>query len=351
MGIIHVAEWKGTKVAIKEASDRVISKEVEIYRLMSDCEGVVKFYGVTYPPGLDKLCIVTKYAENGSLSWHLKVSFHKLTWSDKIKLASQITNAIFSLHKAGIFHRDLHGGNILIDAAGNAMLTDFGASTVDDRVVMSMDEFSIASLTTPEGKSKFVSQLVPDVNAAMLAASGGRGGGVSANKDSSMDMDDLNPTNTNNNKKPDEERAHQLIGVMAYIAPERFRDPRSFDARCDIYSLGVLLWELTSGHAAFSRVPQDVQLAVSILNGKRENPIERTPEMYQRLYERCWDTDPEMRPSLDEILSTLATIREGLSEDQLAMTQERTVAHSDDDTDFEESVSLPRPTSEYHIAI
>ncbi|KAF9367556.1 Nuclear receptor sub 2 group C member 2 [Mortierella sp. AD011] len=133
---------------------------------------------------------------------------------------------------------------------------------------------------------------------------------------------------------------------MAYIAPERFRDPRSFDARCDIYSLGVLLWELTSGHAAFARAPQDVQLVVSILNGRRENPIEGTPKMYQRLYERCWNTDPKMRPSLNEILSTLATIQETLSEDQLAM-----MARSDEDTDFEESVSIPRPTSEYHTVI
>ncbi|KAG0003689.1 hypothetical protein BGZ80_005750, partial [Entomortierella chlamydospora] len=331
MGVIHVAEWKGVKVAIKEASDRVISKEVEIYCLMRGCEGVVKFYGVTYPPGLNKLCIVTKYAENGSLSWYLKVSFHKLTWSDKLKLATQITNAVLSLHKAGIFHRDLHGGNILIDAAGNAMLTDFGASTIDDRVAMSVDEFAITSLTTPEGESKFVSQLIPDVNATLLAAPVGGRRGVSGNKDSTMDMDNLNPTSTNNNRKPvGEEREHQLIGVMAYIAPERFRDPRSFDARCDIYSLGVLLWELTSGHAAFARVPQDVQLVVSILNGRRENPVEGTPGVYLRLYERCWDTDPKMRPSLDEILSTLATIQETLSDDQLAVTQERTVARSDE---------------------
>ncbi|KAI7817538.1 kinase-like domain-containing protein [Gamsiella multidivaricata] len=308
---------------------------------MKGFEGVVQFYGVTYPPGLNKLCIVTKYAENGSLSWHLKVAFHKLTWADKLTLATQIASSIARLHHEGIYHRDLHGGNILIDKAGNAMLTDFGASAVmEERVVRSMDEFAIATKATLEGASKFVSGMVPNVPdlddpssaSAAVAAAG-----------------DQNPSTKENTsgKSSDEEKHDPLIGVMAYIAPERFRNPRYFDARCDIYSLGVLLWELTSGHSAFAKMSQDVQLAVSILNGKREEPVEDTPEKYCALYERCWETDPEMRPSLDEVLSTLAEVRASLSPEELAMTRERSSTHNDADTDFEESLSVPRPTSDY----
>ncbi|KAI8604509.1 kinase-like domain-containing protein, partial [Dissophora ornata] len=319
MGIIHVAEWRGVKVAIKEASPQVISKEVEIYTRMRGVEGVVQFYGVTYPPGLDKLCIVTKYAENGSLSWHLKVSFNKLTWDDKIMLASQIAFSVSRLHKEGIFHRDLHGGNILIDEAGNALLTDFGASKVmEDRVVRSMDEFAISTLTTPEGKSKFVSQMVPDMTNI---------GNSNAVSNRSRNLE--NTANANQQQADDGKPHDPLIGVMAYIAPERFRNPRYFDARCDIYSLGVLLWELTSGHSAFAKMPQDVQLAVSILNGKREQPIEGTPEKYQALYELCWDSDPNKRPSLDDILLALSHIRAGLTDEQLAVTRERNQAYYD----------------------
>ncbi|KAG0025285.1 hypothetical protein BGZ82_010116, partial [Podila clonocystis] len=120
MGIIHVAEYKGIKVAIKEASIHVISKEVDIYSRMKGSEGVVQFYGVTFPPILDKICIVTKYADSGSLTWHLKVAYHKLTWADKLRLATQISMAIQRIHQEGIYHRDLHGGNILIDDEGNA---------------------------------------------------------------------------------------------------------------------------------------------------------------------------------------------------------------------------------------
>ncbi|KAF9908678.1 hypothetical protein EC991_009606 [Linnemannia zychae] len=326
MGIIHVAEWKGIKVAIKEASLNVITKEVEIYSRMKGCEGVVQYYGVTYPPGLGKLCIVTKYAEFGSLSWYLKVEYHNLDWAHKLLMATQISSAIARLHQEGIYHRDLHSGNILVDAVGNAMLTDFGASTVmEERVAKSIGDYELQAITTVEGESKFTSRKMPSIEQDTT----GKGKSTSEEEGPKKDP---------------------LIGVMAYIAPERFRNPRAFDARCDIYSLGVLLWELTSGHGAFSRVAQDVPLAVSILNGKREQPVEGTPVGYQELYERCWETDPAKRPTLVEVLETLAKVKEGMTAEELAVKRSRSDRNSEDGgstgSDFEESVSVPRPTSE-----
>ncbi|KAF9182190.1 hypothetical protein BGZ51_004875 [Haplosporangium sp. Z 767] len=313
MGIIHVAEWKGQKVAIKEASAHVISKEVEIYNRMKGCEGVIQFYGVTLPPGLDKMCIVTKYADKGSLTWHLKVEFQNLTWADKLQLASQISAGIARLHQAGIFHRDLHGGNILIDDKGNALLTDFGASTImEERVAKNIHEYQIEEVPTEEGKSQFVSKRITGLG------------------DEGKDKNNSNP----------------LIGVMAYIAPERFRNPQYFDAKCDIYSLGVLLWELTSGCSACSKVPQDVHLAIAILNGRRELPVEGTPAEYKDLYERCWDSDPQKRPDLDEILETLAKVRASMTPEQLAETRVRNNTQYDSMASYDESLSIPRPTSD-----
>ncbi|KAF9561651.1 hypothetical protein EC968_005637 [Mortierella alpina] len=348
MGIIHVAEWKGIKVAIKEASAQVILKEVEIYNLMRGYEGVVQFYGVTYPPGLNKLCIVTKYAENGSLSWHLKIAFEKLTWDNKLTLATEIASSVAHLHQEGIYHRDLHGGNILIDGTGRAMLTDFGASMViEDRRVKTMDEFTTARMRTPEGQSKFVSEMIPcsrTCSELMLVDSRIKEQKLCLHENA---VEAGGGCVLLEKSKPEDGGKHDpLIGVMAYIAPERFRKPQHFDARCDIYSLGVLLWELTSGHSAFSKMPQDVQLAVSILNGKREQAVDGTPELYRELYERCWESDPELRPSLDEILSTLEEVRLRLTEDDLAVTRKRNSTHGDTEAGFSESVSVPRPTSD-----
>ncbi|KAF9133579.1 hypothetical protein BGW39_009432 [Mortierella sp. 14UC] len=309
MGIIHVAEWKGKKVAIKEAS-----AHVEIYTRMKGCESVVEFYGVTFPPGLDKMCIVTKFANKGSLTWHLKVEYHTLTWDDKLRLATQITSGIARLHQEGIYHRDLHGGNILIDDQGNAMLTDFGASTImEERVIRNIQQYAIEEVPTVEGHSKFISQRITGLDGKKSAGS-------------------KNVTDP-------------LIGVMAYIAPERFRNPSYFDARCDIYSLGVLLWELTTGHPAFSKVPQDVNLAVAIMNGKRELSVDGTPVEYKSLYERCWHSDPEKRPSTDEILASLAKVRASMTPAQLAVTRTRSKTFFSSVEVYADSISIPRPTS------
>ncbi|KAG9321587.1 hypothetical protein KVV02_001273 [Mortierella alpina] len=334
MGVIHMAEWKGQKVAIKEASSQVISKEASVHDFcscisnagrMKGCEGVIPFYGVTFPPGLDKMCIVTKYAEKGSLTWHLKVEYQNLTWDDKLRLATQISSGIARLHEEGIYHRDLHGGNILIDEKGNAMLTDFGASTImEERVVRNVQEYAIVEAQTVEGRSKFISKKIVG-----------------------LDVHENNGKQSGDTKRDAEgDRGDPLIGVMAYIAPERFRNPKFFDAKCDIYSLGVLLWELTTGHPAFSKVPQDVHLAIAIMNGKRELPVEGTPTEYKALYERCWQTEAALRPSLPEILETLAKVRASMTTEQLAVTRSRSNTQYDSVDAYEESLSIPRPTSD-----
>ncbi|KAG0025943.1 hypothetical protein BGZ82_009717 [Podila clonocystis] len=202
------------------------------------------------------------------------------------------------------------------------MLTDFGASTVmEERVTRNMTQYDIATEKVTETNSKFISRRITGL-------------GQQSSKSSKSIKDNNDATND------------PLIGVMAYIAPERFRNPRYFDAKCDIYSLGVLLWELTTGHAAFARVPQDVHLAVAIMNGKRELGVEGTPAEYKALYERCWSSDPAARPSLDEIVNTLAQVKESMTLKELRETRKRTSVTYESVAVYEESVSVPRPTSE-----
>ncbi|KAF9922291.1 hypothetical protein BGZ65_009712 [Modicella reniformis] len=327
MGIIHVADWKGTKVAIKEASAQIISKEVEIYNRMKGNDGVIPFYGVTYPPGLEKLCIVTKYAEGGSLSWYFKTTFNKLTWADKLTLATQISSSVARLHQEGIYHRDLHGGNILIDETGKALLADFGESTVmEELMVRSMDEFAIATRATPEGKSTFVSEIM-----SPMTAGGGVGvGGESVDGELTSSSSSAPPPSAPppppssllpvDNKHGENNHPGGTIAATENNNSSRGRTSDSEEKHDPLFGL-------TSGHSAFSKLPQDVHLVVSILNGKREELVEGTPQTYRELYERCWDSDPEMRPSLDEIMSTLAKVRASLTPEQLAETRERNNYH------------------------
>ncbi|RGB27388.1 kinase-like domain-containing protein [Rhizophagus diaphanus] len=99
-------------------------------------------------------------------------------------------------------------------------------------------------------------------------------------------------------------------GMIEYIEPQCFKNKKyKKDKKSDIYSLGVLLWEISSGRIPFSDCSRDL-LDYYIKNGDREDPIDGTPPKYQKLYQECWNDEPKSRPDIEkvyEILSQLNT--------------------------------------------
>jgi serine/threonine protein kinase len=85
----------------------------------------------------------------------------------------------------------------------------------------------------------------------------------------------------------------KLFGMVTYIDPQAFNRKRdinnqiqrySLSKKSDIYSIGILLWEISSGRPPFSNEPYGVALAIEILQGTREDPIPNTPEDYVKIY-------------------------------------------------------------------
>ncbi|RIA88992.1 kinase-like domain-containing protein [Glomus cerebriforme] len=88
------------------------------------------------------------------------------------------------------------------------------------------------------------------------------------------------------------------MGIVEYIEPQCFNNADyKKDKKSDIYGLGVILWEITSGRPPFSNYQQQELLSHHIsINKLRETPIRDTPLEYQQLYQKCWDDDPNIRP-------------------------------------------------------
>jgi tetratricopeptide (TPR) repeat protein/tRNA A-37 threonylcarbamoyl transferase component Bud32 len=109
--------------------------------------------------------------------------------------AIEITEALSAIHKAGLVHRDLKPGNVMITSDGHVKVTDFGVARAT-RGLAALDSSSGSDATLTE--------------------------------------------------------AGHAVGTIAYMSPEQLRGDR-VDARSDLFSLGILLWQAVTGEHPFDR--------------------------------------------------------------------------------------------------
>ncbi|EXX77584.1 Ste7p [Rhizophagus irregularis DAOM 197198w] len=110
-------------------------------------------------------------------------------------------------------------------------------------------------------------------------------------------------------KKTDESVISKLYGIIPYIDPKKFAsDSYSRNKKSDIYSIGVLLWEISSCRPPFEGQYNQYGLVNQILQGLRETPIPNTPEDYKRIYTDCWKYEPDDRPDIREVVNRLVEV-------------------------------------------
>ncbi|UZO02653.1 uncharacterized protein OCT59_021132 [Rhizophagus irregularis] len=109
-------------------------------------------------------------------------------------------------------------------------------------------------------------------------------------------------------KKTDESITSQRYGVIPYIDPKKIAsDSYSRNEKSDIYSVGVLLWEISSGRPPFEG-KSEYFLLTNIPKGLRETPIQDTPEEYEKIYTDCWEFEPDDRPTIYDVVDRLEAI-------------------------------------------
>ncbi|RGB28878.1 kinase-like domain-containing protein [Rhizophagus diaphanus] len=105
------------------------------------------------------------------------------------------------------------------------------------------------------------------------------------------------------------------IDLVPYIEPKRLANQKyPIDEKSDVYSVGVLLWEISSGKPPLN-FPQNgpyklnsTLLAIKIHQGQRENIVPGTPKDYYDLYQECWDGEPNKRPTMIKVAEELKKI-------------------------------------------
>ncbi|RIA96641.1 kinase-like domain-containing protein [Glomus cerebriforme] len=95
---------------------------------------------------------------------------------------------------------------------------------------------------------------------------------------------------------------------MPYIDPKIFSTEDyeyELNKKSDVYSIGVLMWQISSGRQPFYCIDYDIRLSMAITNGEREEIIKDTPIEYINLYTECWKYEPNERPNIEQVVSTL----------------------------------------------
>ncbi|RGB41493.1 kinase-like domain-containing protein [Rhizophagus diaphanus] len=239
---VYQATWKSsnTIVALKSFENnnlimKEIINEIKLLHRVSFHINIIKFFGITErkndEDNIDSnYLLILECADSGTLGNYLKDNFNKLDWNLKLQFAIQIADAVLCIHQNDIIHCDLHSDNILIHQ-NTIKLADFGFSR-------------------------------------RLAE-------VSTQKD--------------------------ILGIVPYIDPQHFQEQTNNNnngyhykpnKKSDVYSVGVLLWEISSGQKPFisyDKFYHRLKLILEISNGKRESPIPNTPVDYINIYKGIYN--------------------------------------------------------------
>jgi serine/threonine-protein kinase len=165
-------------------------------------------------------------------------------------ILTAVCAAIGAAHREGVLHRDLKPENILLPGGGApAKVLDFG----------------VAKLVT-EPAPKEGEQDPTEAQTALTAAG-------------------------------------MIIGTPAYMAPEQFHAVEA-DARTDVFSLGVVAYEMLSGELPFGRgTLADVVLAQA--RGVPAMPPDLIPAAAERAIRAALDADPDRRPPTPQAFATM----------------------------------------------
>ena len=188
--------------ALKLLPTRLINNPERVYRLQREARSasalnhpnIITIYDFGNENGRDY--IASEFVEGCTLRDY--VGSPGLTLNQILDVAIQVASALEAAHAAGIVHRDIKPENIMLRPDGYAKVLDFG----------------LAKLTEPDS------------------------GGNKAKTDTSGIRADF------------ETQAGILMGTVKYMSPEQVRG-QQVDGRSDLFSLGVVLYELITGHQPF----------------------------------------------------------------------------------------------------
>lgn len=249
-------------VAIKVLASRKIDP-AHIPRLVQEAKaasalnhpGIIHIYDVAQSDGLHYIAM--EYVAGKTLEE--LIGSRGLRLSEALKFGTQIADAMAAAHAAGLVHRDLKPANIMVTQGGSIKLLDFGLAKLIE--LPTSDSDAAQALTTPR-------QLLSEQGA--------------------------------------------IIGTIPYMSPEQ-AEGVPLDSRSDIFSFGIILYEMISGVNPFRR--ELITATLSAIVSDEPKPLRELvpslPAEAERTITRCLRKNPEQRlRSMADLSITLRELKE-----------------------------------------
>jgi eukaryotic-like serine/threonine-protein kinase len=253
MGVVYRAEdlKLARPVALKFLPEEIVVQPAAIQRFEREAQtasalnhpNICTVHGIEEYEG--KPFIIMELLEGEALSTRLVQSHGPLALTAFLDIAMQVCSGLQAAHAKGIIHRDVKPANIFLTRDGPAKILDFGLAKLassPERQAAPTEDTSLPVLSSPQE--------------------------AVAQRSSLHDLPSLTATGT-------------ALGTFAYMSPEQIRK-EELDCRTDLFSFGLVLYEMATGCRAFPGESIEV-VHEAILNETPSSARVLNSEVPQRL--------------------------------------------------------------------